>query len=143
MAEEFKTPGERAFTAYRNHTNGVTFDGRAIPTWWEVYERTPNVCAAWEAAAEAVILGMLAHVAHTYAAGSILPDCYCAKCASRHLAVAAMVDDSKRYQQPEAAESPDKTPPAPYGPPMVQCRACGTLSPQQGSTWCPRCGTTY
>ncbi len=43
-----------AFEAYNASTGGKTFDGRDVPPYDVVAERTPHVARAWEAAADAV-----------------------------------------------------------------------------------------
>lgn len=43
-----------AFEAYGASTGGKTWDGKEIPPFETIRERTPHVAAAWEAAAEAV-----------------------------------------------------------------------------------------
>lgn len=45
------TPGQLGYEAYAAHTGGKTFDGRDMPNWADVSERTKS---AWEAAAEAI-----------------------------------------------------------------------------------------
>lgn len=46
--------GRIAFEAYNTAKGGKTFDGRPIPPWSEVMEKSPDVCDAWMAAASAV-----------------------------------------------------------------------------------------
>ncbi len=43
-----------AFEAYGASTGGKTWDGKPIPPFDVIRERTPHVAAAWEAAADAV-----------------------------------------------------------------------------------------
>lgn len=43
-----------AFEAYNTSTGGKTFDGRDVPPYDVIAERTPHVARAWEAAADAV-----------------------------------------------------------------------------------------
>ena len=43
-----------AFEAYGESTGGVTWDGKPIPPFETIRERTPHVASAWEAAADAV-----------------------------------------------------------------------------------------
>lgn len=45
------TRGQVGYEAYAAHTGGKTFDGRDMPTWEAVADRTK---AAWEAAASAI-----------------------------------------------------------------------------------------
>ena len=47
--------GAVAYAAYAQSTGGRTFDGRDMPTWEQIAERTPHVARAWEAAAAAVV----------------------------------------------------------------------------------------
>lgn len=44
-----------AFEAYGASTGGKTWDGKPIPAFDVIRERTPHVAAAWEAAASAVL----------------------------------------------------------------------------------------
>lgn len=46
-----------AFEAYGESTGGKTWDGRDIPPYAVVAERTPHVARAWEAAVTAVLRG--------------------------------------------------------------------------------------
>lgn len=48
------TNGQRAYEAYREHTGGKTYDGRDMPTWAELVEKSPKIAGAWEAAGAAV-----------------------------------------------------------------------------------------
>lgn len=43
-----------AFEAYNRSTGGKTWDGKDVPPYDVIAERTPHVARAWEAAAEAV-----------------------------------------------------------------------------------------
>lgn len=43
-----------AFEAYNRSTGGKTFDGRDVPPYDVIAERTPHVARAWEAAVDAV-----------------------------------------------------------------------------------------
>ncbi len=43
-----------AFEAYNRSTGGKTFDGRDVPPFDVIAERTPHVARAWEAAVDAV-----------------------------------------------------------------------------------------
>lgn len=42
------------YEAYKTSTGGKTFDGRDMPTFDAIIERTPHVARAWEAAADAI-----------------------------------------------------------------------------------------
>ena len=45
--------GQIGYEAYAKSTGGKTFDGRDMPTWAQVQERTPHIAKAWnDAAAE-------------------------------------------------------------------------------------------
>lgn len=44
-----------AYEAYAASTGGKTWDGKPMPTWAEIVERTPHVAKAWTAAAEAAV----------------------------------------------------------------------------------------
>ena len=44
-----------AFAAYGASTGGKTWDGKDIPPFDAVRERTPHVARAWEAAVDAVL----------------------------------------------------------------------------------------
>ena len=44
-----------AFEAYGQSTGGKTWDGKPIPPFETIRERTPHVAAAWEAAVVAVL----------------------------------------------------------------------------------------
>ena len=46
--------GRIGYEAYKASTGGKTFDGRDMPTWEQVQERTPHVAKAWEDAARAI-----------------------------------------------------------------------------------------
>ena len=46
------TPGEAGYTAYAEHTDNKTFDGRDMPNWRDLPVR---IQAAWEAAAGAIV----------------------------------------------------------------------------------------
>jgi len=50
------TPGlaRAAFEAYTASTGGKTWDGKDVPPYEVIAERTPHVARAWEAAADAV-----------------------------------------------------------------------------------------
>jgi len=48
------TLARAAFEAYGASTGGKTWDGKDIPPFETIRERTPHVAAAWEAAADAV-----------------------------------------------------------------------------------------
>lgn len=48
-----KSAGQIGYEAYATHTGGKTFDGRLMPTWADVAERTKE---AWNAAATAIIM---------------------------------------------------------------------------------------
>lgn len=50
--------GAIAYAAYAASTGGLTFDKRPMPTWAELGERSPGVAQAWEAAAQAVRVGV-------------------------------------------------------------------------------------
>lgn len=59
-ADAARTPvlsdlAREAFEAYGASTGGMTWDGRPIPPFDEVRQRTPHVAAAWEAAVSAVL----------------------------------------------------------------------------------------
>lgn len=43
-----------AFDAYNRSTGGKTWDGKDVPPYDVIAERTPHVARAWEAAADAV-----------------------------------------------------------------------------------------
>lgn len=43
-----------AFEAYNRSTGGKTFDGRDVPPYNVIAERTPHVARAWEAAVDTV-----------------------------------------------------------------------------------------
>lgn len=51
--------GRIGYEAYKASTGGKTFDGRDMPTWEQVCERTPHVAKAWEDAARAVRSGLV------------------------------------------------------------------------------------
>jgi hypothetical protein len=44
-----------AYDAYKASTGGKTFDGREMPTFSTIREKTPHVAAAWEAAVATVL----------------------------------------------------------------------------------------
>lgn len=46
--------GRIGYEAYKASTGGKTFNGRDMPTWEQVQERTPHVAKAWNDAAEAM-----------------------------------------------------------------------------------------
>lgn len=46
---------EVAFNAYGQSTGGKTWDGKDIPPYAAVREKTPHVARAWEAAVRAVL----------------------------------------------------------------------------------------
>lgn len=46
-----KSLGQIGYEAYAQSTGGKTYDGRDMPTWEQVQERTPRVAKAWEDAA--------------------------------------------------------------------------------------------
>lgn len=49
-----RNPGRTGYEAYAKSTGGKTYDGRDMPTWEQVQERTPHVAKAWEDAAKAI-----------------------------------------------------------------------------------------
>lgn len=49
-----KTYGRIGYEAYAASTGGKTFDGRDMPTWEQILERTPHVAKAWDAAGMAI-----------------------------------------------------------------------------------------
>lgn len=55
-ASQRATPelGRLGYEAYKVSTGGKTFDGRDMPTFDQIRERTPHVARAWEAAATAI-----------------------------------------------------------------------------------------
>ena len=59
MPEHMPTPGELAYTAYRDHTSGKTWNGYPMPMWADL---PPAVRLAWEAGAQAVRRETLAEV---------------------------------------------------------------------------------
>lgn len=50
--DERTTTGQIGYEAYARHTGGKTFDGRDMPTWGDLPERTVS---AWQAAADAIL----------------------------------------------------------------------------------------
>ena len=46
--------GQIGYDAYKASTGGKTYDGRDMPSWEQVKERTPHVAKAWEDAARAI-----------------------------------------------------------------------------------------
>lgn len=50
-----KTNAQAGYEAYGQSTGGKTWDGKPMPTWEEICERTPHVKAAWETAAANII----------------------------------------------------------------------------------------
>lgn len=59
MSEHTPTPGELAYTAYRDHTGGKTWNGYEMPHWADL---PAHVQAAWNTAAHAVRRDALAGV---------------------------------------------------------------------------------
>lgn len=53
---EMKSLGQIAFEAYNASKGGLTWDGKPIPPWDELSGDKAAVQAAWQVAAEAVIL---------------------------------------------------------------------------------------
>lgn len=52
--------GRLAYEAYSAAVDGVSVHGEPLPTWDEQVKDTPNVAAAWCAAAQAVITATIA-----------------------------------------------------------------------------------
>lgn len=52
-----KTRGQIGYEAYAKSTGGKTFDGRDMPTWKEIEEKSPKIAQAWEDAAKAILEG--------------------------------------------------------------------------------------
>lgn len=50
-----KTRAQIGYEAYKTSTGGKTFDGRDMPTWAEIEEKSPHVAKAWGAASAAII----------------------------------------------------------------------------------------
>lgn len=48
--------GQIGYEAYAASTGGKTYDGRDMPTWEQVQERTPHVAKAWSDAASAIFV---------------------------------------------------------------------------------------
>lgn len=46
--------GQIGYEAYAASTGGKTFDGRPMPTWAQIAERSPHVAKAWNDAACAI-----------------------------------------------------------------------------------------
>ncbi len=55
MDDITKSYGQIGYEAYAKSTGGKTFDGRDMPTWAQVNERSPHVAKAWEDATMAVL----------------------------------------------------------------------------------------
>lgn len=51
------TSGQVGYEAYAQHTGSKTFDGRDMPKWGDLPERTTS---AWQAAADAITAAALA-----------------------------------------------------------------------------------
>ncbi len=54
--------GRTGYEAYAQSTGGKTFDGRAMPTFDEILERSPHVAQAWEDAASAMRVAVAARI---------------------------------------------------------------------------------
>jgi len=52
--EEWLIRANHAYDAYAESTGGKTYDGRQMPTWLEIGEKTPHVQRAWVAAVKRV-----------------------------------------------------------------------------------------
>ncbi len=50
-----KTYGQIGYERYARSTGGKTWDGKPMPTWDQILERTPHVARAWEDAAHEII----------------------------------------------------------------------------------------
>ena len=55
-----KSLGQVGYEAYAVRTGGKTFDGRAMPTWEEIGVNTPHIQRAWNTAASAIRIAVIA-----------------------------------------------------------------------------------